>query len=67
MDDLNEIPADKLPNVWSRRWRNRGAAAPEVAMKDLRRLVDAGVEVVMGTDAGNIGTCTGRRSTARCG
>ena len=33
--------------------------SPEIAMKDLRRLVDAGVEVVMGTDAGNIGTLHG--------
>jgi imidazolonepropionase-like amidohydrolase len=28
-------------------------------MKDLRRLVDSGVDIVMGTDAGNIGTLHG--------
>ena len=33
--------------------------SPEIMMNNLRRLADAGVEVVMGTDAGNIGTLHG--------
>jgi imidazolonepropionase-like amidohydrolase len=28
-------------------------------MKDLRRILDAGIDIVMGTDAGNIGTLHG--------
>jgi imidazolonepropionase-like amidohydrolase len=60
MDDLNDIPAEKLPKqVAALMAKPRRLQASEVAMKDLRRLVDAGVEVVMGTDAGNIGTLHG--------
>jgi imidazolonepropionase-like amidohydrolase len=33
--------------------------APEIAMMDLRRIWDAGIDIVMGTDAGNIGTLHG--------
>ena len=60
MDDLDGIPADQRPPVVTAlmaKPRPRPAAA--VAMKDLRRLVDAGIEIVMGTDAGNIGTLHG--------
>jgi imidazolonepropionase-like amidohydrolase len=33
--------------------------SPDIAMKDLRRIQDAGIDIVMGTDAGNIGTLHG--------
>jgi imidazolonepropionase-like amidohydrolase len=60
MDDLGEIPKEKLPPRVAALMENpRPLATPEVAAKDLRRLVDAGVMVVMGTDAGNIGTLHG--------
>jgi imidazolonepropionase-like amidohydrolase len=60
MDDLNEIPKEKLPpRVAALMEKPRPLATPEVAAKDLRRLMDAGVTVVMGTDAGNIGTLHG--------
>ena len=32
---------------------------PTVAMQNLRKLLDAGITIVMGTDAGNIGTLHG--------
>ena len=60
MDDLNEIPADKLPpGIAGLMAKPRPVGRSETARKDLRRLVDAGVEIVMGTDAGNIGTLHG--------
>ena len=60
MDDLNEIPKEKLPpQVANLMAKPRALASSDVAMKDLRRIVDAHVDVVMGTDAGNIGTLHG--------
>ncbi len=60
MYDLNEIPKDKLPpGIADLIAKPRPLASRDVAMKDLRRIVDAGVDVVMGTDAGNIGTLHG--------
>jgi len=60
MDDLNEIPPDKLPPpVAALMKKPQRTGAPEIAMKDLRRIWDAGIDVVMGTDAGNIGTLHG--------
>ncbi|HEY7739073.1 MAG TPA: amidohydrolase family protein [Steroidobacteraceae bacterium] len=70
MDDLTEIPADKLPERVKKLMAQAQtpamqtssgnmAAAPQTGMDNLRRLVDAGVTVVMGTDAGNIGTLHG--------
>lgn len=60
MDDLNEIPKEKLPPVIAQLMEKpRQLQSSEVAQKDLRRIVDAGVDVVMGTDAGNIGTLHG--------
>ena len=60
MDDLNEIPADKRPEGVAKLM----AAAkmpdlPRVGMENLKKLSDAGVTIVMGTDAGNIGTLHG--------
>jgi imidazolonepropionase-like amidohydrolase len=60
MDDLNEIPKEKLPPVVAQLMEKpRKLQSSEVAQKDLRRIVDAGVDIVMGTDAGNIGTLHG--------
>jgi len=60
MDDLNEIPPGKLPPAVAALMKKpQRTGAPEIAMKDLRRIVDAGIDVVMGTDAGNIGTLHG--------
>jgi len=60
MDDLDGIPKDKLPPPVADLMANpRPLASNAVAMTDLRRIVDAGVDVVMGTDAGNIGTLHG--------
>ena len=60
MNDLDEIPKEKLPPFIAELIANpRQLASTEVAMKDLRRIVDAHVDVVMGTDAGNIGTVHG--------
>jgi imidazolonepropionase-like amidohydrolase len=60
MDDLDGIPVEKRPPmVASLIAKPQRLQAPEVAMKNLRRLADAGVEIVMGTDAGNIGTVHG--------
>jgi len=60
MDDLNEIPADKLPaRVAKAMSEAKAPTPPTVAMQNLRKLLDAGITVVMGTDAGNIGTLHG--------
>ncbi len=60
MDDLGEIPTDKLPPQVAKLIASpREAAPPKVAMENLKRLSDAGVTIVMGTDAGNIGTLHG--------
>ena len=60
MDDLDEIAAEQRPpGVAALMAKPQRLQSPEIAMKDLRRLVDAGVEIVMGTDAGNIGTLHG--------
>ena len=60
MDDLNEMPKEKIPEGIAKLMAApRQLSSPDVAMKDLRRIVDAGIDVVMGTDAGNIGTLHG--------
>jgi imidazolonepropionase-like amidohydrolase len=60
MDDLGEMPKDRIPPRLAKLIEKPPQVAPPaVAMQDLRRLVDAGVDVVMGTDAGNIGTLHG--------
>ncbi len=60
MDDLSELPRDRLP-AWIRRAIEQGRAwgdAPHAA-RNLRRVLDAGIRVVVGSDAGNIGTLHG--------
>lgn len=60
MDDLEEIPPEKLPERFVAVLKDaKPPAPPTVAMQNLRQLLDAGITVVMGTDAGNIGTLHG--------
>ncbi len=60
MDDLNEIPPEKLPpRVAALMKKPQRFGSPDIAMQDLRRIQDAGIDIVMGTDAGNIGTLHG--------
>lgn len=60
MDDLNEIPPEKLPERFVALLKDaKPPAPPTIAMQNLRRVLDAGITVVMGTDAGNIGTLHG--------
>ena len=60
MDDLNEIPADKRPKGVARLMQEaKPSVAPIVGMQNLRKVLDAGITVVMGTDAGNIGVLHG--------
>jgi len=60
MDDLDEIPREKLP-PWVRRAIEHGWTGhePPHAAANLRRVLDAGIRVVVGSDAGNIGTLHG--------
>jgi imidazolonepropionase-like amidohydrolase len=60
MDDLDEIPADKRPERVARLMAAaRRPEPPAVATQNLKRLAEAGIPIVMGTDAGNIGTLHG--------
>jgi imidazolonepropionase-like amidohydrolase len=60
MDDLNEIPPEKLPERFVALLKDaKPPAPPAIAMQNLRKVLDAGITVVMGTDAGNIGTLHG--------
>ena len=60
MGDLDLIPAQLLPG-WMRRAMERGWSGwlPPHAAVNLRRVWDAGIRVVVGSDAGNIGTLHG--------
>jgi imidazolonepropionase-like amidohydrolase len=60
MDDLDEIPREQLP-PWVRRAIEQGWTGhePPHAAANLRRVLDAGIRVVVGSDAGNIGTLHG--------
>ena len=60
MDDFEEIPREKLP-PWVRRAIEQGWTGhePPHAAANLRRVLDAGIRVVVGSDAGNIGTLHG--------
>jgi imidazolonepropionase-like amidohydrolase len=60
MDDLNRIPRESIPDRVLKSMANPPSAEPsDFAMKNLRKVWDAGIPVAMGTDAGNIGTLHG--------
>ena len=60
MHDLDRIAQDKIPErVRKLIAAHPAVAKPEVSMRNLKRLSDAGIPIVMGTDAGNIGTLHG--------
>jgi len=60
MDDLNEIPADKRPKWVAKLMQEaKPTVAPVIGMQNLRKVLDSGIPIVMGTDAGNIGVVHG--------
>ncbi len=68
MDDLDGIPPEQRPERVAKlvaRAAAPGVTAdviappPRIGMDNLRRVAEAGITVVMGTDAGNIGTLHG--------
>jgi imidazolonepropionase-like amidohydrolase len=59
MRDLDTIPADKRPPIVVRMMEKPNVQPPTIAMQNLKKLRDAGIPIVMGTDAGNIGTLHG--------
>jgi imidazolonepropionase-like amidohydrolase len=60
MHDLHHIPTDKLqPRMAKLVAEKQPVPPPTVAMQNLAKLEAAGVTIVMGTDAGNIGTLHG--------
>jgi imidazolonepropionase-like amidohydrolase len=60
MDDMRTLPDDKVPERL-RRVRAAGKEPPPVTtlLQNLKTVYQAGIPVVMGTDAGNIGTLHG--------
>jgi imidazolonepropionase-like amidohydrolase len=60
MHDLNRIPKDLIPaRVANAMRKHKPPALPTVAMQNLLKVWNSGIPVVMGTDAGNIGTLPG--------
>ena len=60
MGDLARIPADAIPASVARRIAEPGSiAASDVMLRNLSTVARAGIPIVMGTDAGNIGTLHG--------
>jgi imidazolonepropionase-like amidohydrolase len=60
MHDLDHIPKEAIPERVAKLIdKHEPPAAPQVALANLARVWSAGVTVVMGTDAGNIGTLHG--------
>jgi imidazolonepropionase-like amidohydrolase len=60
MHDLEKIPQDMIPARVAERMQKRAPPdKPAVAMANLLTLWKAGIPIVMGTDAGNIGTLHG--------
>ncbi len=60
MGDLARIPPEKLPDRVAKAIAEAGEVDPSpIELRNLRTVWDAGIPVVMGTDAGNIGTLHG--------
>src|ERR1019366_6252253 len=60
MHDLDRMPKDLIPERVAKSMADATPPpAPTVALKNLKVLWDAGIPIVMGTDAGNIGTLHG--------
>jgi imidazolonepropionase-like amidohydrolase len=60
MDDVTRIPKDLIPERVARLMKDlEPPKRPVVAMQNLVKVRDAGIAIVMGTDAGNIGTLHG--------
>ena len=60
MGDLDKIPKEMIPPRVANYLANpREAKPPPLAMSNVRKVWDAGIPVVMGTDAGNIGVLHG--------
>ena len=60
MDDIRTLPDDKVPaRLRSRRAAGKEPAPETTLLRNLKTVYDAGIPVVMGTDAGNIGTLHG--------
>jgi len=60
MSDLQRIPSDKVPERVAKAMSKPVApAVTPLELQNLRKVWDAGITVVMGTDAGNIGTLHG--------
>ncbi|HYR34339.1 MAG TPA: amidohydrolase family protein [Burkholderiales bacterium] len=60
MSDLERMPKENLPERVAQAIAHPPQPKPsDIALKNLRTVWDAGITVVMGTDAGNIGTLHG--------
>ena len=60
MHDIEKMPQDKLPaRVAKLVAEKKPVAVSKASLQNLKKLEDAGIPIVMGTDAGNIGTLHG--------
>jgi imidazolonepropionase-like amidohydrolase len=60
MHDLDKMPKDKIPPRIAKLIADKPPInPPTVSEQNLKKLWDAGIPIVMGTDAGNIGTLHG--------